>query len=220
MNSQTMSNKTPYFIGICGGSASGKTSIAKTISSNVNGQVPIISLDWYYLPIEKEAGPTHNWDHPDSFDWKLINQHLDTWIRGEGVMTPRHDYAEYKQIYNVELVKAAPVMIFEGILAFADKNVRSKLDLLIYVKCDNDTALKRRLIRDVEERKYNYEDVVERYFTHVKPAFHDFIEPAEKLAHITLVNNSHDSISGGIINHKGVDHIVDAVKYKLYNHKK
>lgn len=207
----------PYFIGICGGSASGKSSIARAISAEVGGVVPIICLDWYYKDLEdKTLGPTHNWDHPNSFDWDHLIDNLIKWKRGEQVYAPRHDYSKYQKIENYERIDAAPVMILEGILAFENPQIREMLDLMIYVKCDPDTALKRRIIRDVHERGYDVNEILTRYTEHVKPAFETYIAPAERIADFTVYNNGDSGInSGDKIIHRGTHMIAEFVKFKL-----
>src|SRR6185312_84303 len=100
MDSRTKNTtQRPIFIGVAGGSASGKTSIAKRIGEKIHGNTPIISMDWFYRPLEdKSQGSTHNWDDPNSFNVELIISTLQGWKDGMGQWTPRHDYAKYEQI--------------------------------------------------------------------------------------------------------------------------
>lgn len=200
------------FIGIAGASASGKTSIAKTLAERFGGSVPIISQDWYYRALDdKSLGPTHNWDIPSSFNRELILESIKSWKSGKPVWTPRHDYAAYEQIDNVELVRPSPVMIFEGILAFEDPEIAKLLDLKIYVDCDPDVALGRRVLRDTNERGYKLELVLERYRTHVKPAFETYILPMKKLADVIIPNNGSD----GVYNMNSIDIIESYIQNKL-----
>ena len=74
---------------IGGGSASGKTYVLnKVLEQLPSDKVAHISIDDYYkdfsiLPFEERA--KINFDHPKSFDWKLMNQqvtyshHLKKW---------------------------------------------------------------------------------------------------------------------------------------------
>lgn len=199
-------------IGVGGRSAAGKSEITIEIEKRFGGRVPIISQDWYYKSLEdKSLGPSHNWDVPDSFNKELILQSLRRWKAGESVWTPRHDYANYEQLENQEKINSAPVMIFEGILAFEDPEIAELLDLKIYVECDEDVALGRRINRDVTDRGYDIRLICERYFSHVKPAFERYILPMKKRADIIIPNNG----STGVSNTKSIDIIVTYIRGML-----
>lgn len=179
----------PKIIGIAGGSASGKSSLARALSNKFKFRVPVISQDWYYCELaNKSLGPTHNWDEPSSFDMTAIASALRLWKAGLGVSTPRHNYNDYSRTHNVEWIDSAPVMIFEGILAFQDPEIASLLDYKVYIDCDVDIALGRRIKRDQIERGYTYDDIMTRYESHVKPAFDSHIAPLRKIADIVINN--------------------------------
>ena len=38
-----------------------------------------------------EINKTHNFDHPDSIDWPLLNECLDTLLKGEKYTAPLYD---------------------------------------------------------------------------------------------------------------------------------
>lgn len=205
-----------FFIAFAGVSSCGKTSAAVAVAKALGG-IPVISLDQYYLPLDDpKEGPRHNWDHPDAFDWTLVNSHIDAWKCGESVMVPTHDYASYSQIYNHARVDSAPVMIFEGILAFADSQLRSKFDLCVYIECDADVAYGRRLLRDISQRGYSHEEILKRYHEHVKQMAELYIEPTKKYADIIVLNNGTDGLTrDGTITHRGLNHIVQYGMVKL-----
>jgi len=51
--------------------------------------------------------------------------------------------------------------------------------------------MKRRILRDGEERGYDLSDVLYRYEHHVMPAYHQFVEPSKKKADFIIPNESH-----------------------------
>ena len=66
-------------IGIAGGSGSGKTTVVKAITGQLKENVVIIPQDSYYkdsshLPLEERQKV--NFDHPDSIDFRLLNEQL------------------------------------------------------------------------------------------------------------------------------------------------
>ena len=60
-----------FVVGIAGGSASGKTTIADQIQQYFGDQIEVIRHDSYYLPhndMTYEERTHLNYDHPSSFD--------------------------------------------------------------------------------------------------------------------------------------------------------
>ena len=76
------------------------------------------------------------------------------------------------------LLSGANVLIFEGILAFHDKEVLDLLDMKVFVDTDPDIRLSRRLKRDITIRGRDMKGVLEQYNRHVKPAFDYYIAPS------------------------------------------
>ena len=77
-----MQVKRPVIIGIAGGSASGKTSIAKKLykAFEQSNSVNIIKEDDYYkdqshMPMEERVKT--NYDHPFAFDHDLLLEQID-----------------------------------------------------------------------------------------------------------------------------------------------
>ena len=70
--------KEPFFIGICGGSASGKTTVAANIIKQLDVQwVTLLSMDSFYKVLNQEQHEAaekneYNFDHPDAFDFELL----------------------------------------------------------------------------------------------------------------------------------------------------
>jgi uridine kinase len=54
----------------------------------------------------------------------------------------------------------ADIILVEGILALYDERIRNLLNYKIFVHCDNDIRLCRRIIRDVEERGREVEGIL------------------------------------------------------------
>jgi uridine kinase len=80
-----------------------------------------------------------------------------------------------------QVIESAEVVLFEGILVLYLPDVRSLLQMKLFVDLDSDTRLARRVLRDVKERGRSLEQVLDRYDTLVKPAFEDFTLPVYSL---------------------------------------
>ena len=78
------------------------------------------------------------------------------------------------------------MIIVEGILVLADRDLRDHLDLKIYVDTDPDVRLARRLGRDIEERGRSTASVLEQYFEFVRPMYLEFVEPSKRYADLII----------------------------------
>ena len=97
-----MSKNKPYLIGICGGSASGKTSAADLII-NYLGQdnCLLFSLDNYYFgPNDEERKhiDDYNFDRPEALDLDLAYQHLTQLINNEPIEMPVYSFNVSKRM--------------------------------------------------------------------------------------------------------------------------
>ena len=80
-------NRKPILIGLAGGSASGKTSIAQILYNTFKptNSVTIIREDDYYKDqshLTFEERKKTNYDHPFAFDHMLMTRQLDELIAG------------------------------------------------------------------------------------------------------------------------------------------
>jgi len=144
-----MKNRTkPYLIGISGGSASGKTSVAQIIFKLIGIEdCVLVSQDSYYKVIPEEQYKNlseYNFDHPHAFDFDLIVEHLTDLLSGKDVNMPVYNFTVSRREKFTNLVKSCNLIIFEGILALYDKRVRNLMDMKIFVDTDSDVRLARR----------------------------------------------------------------------------
>jgi uridine kinase len=185
----TMSSQ-PFLIGVAGGSSSGKTTISERLVELTGEEhVSRIELDSYYLdrsdqPAEERRAM--NYDHPDAFDWPLLNDHIAALVNGASVPVPVYDYAADNRSGDVRIVEPARIIVVDGILVLYDQALRERFDLKIFVDTAADVRFIRRLTRDVAERGRSAESVIEQYLTTVKPAHERFIEPSKRYADVII----------------------------------
>jgi uridine kinase len=151
--------------------------------------VALIKLDSYYvdlgdLPLEERTA--FNFDHPDSFDWPLLNDHLAALTAGAPVPVPIYDYVQYNRSGEVRLARPARIVVVEGILVLWEPTLRERFDLKVFMDTDADLRLIRRLRRDVAERGRTAESVVTQYLEMVRPAHEQFIEPSKRYADVII----------------------------------
>jgi uridine kinase len=180
----------PFIIGVAGGSSSGKTTISERLVE-LTGQehVSLIELDSYYLDRSDEPPEERralNYDHPDAFDWPLLNGHLAALANGVSVPVPIYDYALDNRSGQVRIVEPARIIVVDGILVLWDRALRDRFDLKIFVDTAADVRLIRRLRRDIAERGRTAESVIDQYLATVKPSHERFIEPSKRYADVII----------------------------------
>ncbi|KAI6187228.1 Uridine kinase [Aphelenchoides besseyi] len=211
--------KEPYVIGICGGSASGKTTVARRIIEQLGMPwVTVLSLDSFYNILNEEqkeraARAAYNFDHPDAFDFDLLSETLRRLRSGKSVEVPVYDFSTHSRDKNPKLMYGADVIIFEGILSFFKPEINDLMDLKIFVDTDSDTRLARRMTRDISERGRSIESVMEQYFRFVKPAFDTFIAPAAKVADLIVPRGGSNNVAIELI----VRHVKTQLAYRGYD---
>lgn len=177
-----------FIIGVCGGTAGGKTSVCRRIIQELGDQrVSIVSMDSFYKSLPPNASPsTFNFDHPDAFDYDRFSEVLASLVKGLPTDIPVYSFEKHARLPEVENLVPTPVIIVEGILIFHDKRLRDLMHMKVFVDTDADTRLLRRIRRDIRDRGRTYESVIDQYEATVKPAHDEFIEPTKKFADIII----------------------------------
>lgn len=178
----------PFLIGVAGGTCSGKTTLSEKLAVLAGPQqLSLIKLDSYYNAANgKSLGERErtNYDHPDAFDWDLLNDHLAALTAGAAVPVPVYDFTTHDRTNDVRLVEPAPIVVLEGILVLWEPRLRNRFGLKVFVDTDADLRLIRRLQRDVAERGRSVDSIIEQYLATVRPAHDQFIEPTKRYADV------------------------------------
>jgi uridine kinase len=182
--------KESIVIGIAGGSGSGKSTVANVVLKGVGAQrIAFLQHDAYYkefkdLPLNQRIQT--NFDHPDSLDSDLLIQHILQLKSGQAVELPIYDFTTYTRTEKSITVKPKRVIIVEGILLFAEPNLRKLFDVKIFVDTDADIRFIRRLQRDITERGRKTENVIAQYLSTVRPMHLEFVEPSKRYADVII----------------------------------
>lgn len=191
--------KKPIFIGICGGSGSGKTTIVNKIFSAVpEKSIAILEHDSYYKDqssMSYEQRCRTNYDHPFAFDTDLFVEHIKELKKGKTINKPIYDYGIHNRKQETINVDPKEIIIVEGLLVFYEERIRDLLDIKIYVDTDADIRILRRIIRDINERSRSLESVINQYMDTVRPAHEQFIEPSKKYADIIVTEGGNNLVA-------------------------
>ncbi|XP_035851359.1 uridine-cytidine kinase-like 1 [Sander lucioperca] len=197
--------KEAFVIGLCGGSASGKTTVANKIIEALDVPwVVLLSMDSFYKVLNKEeqelaAKNEYNFDHPDAFDFELLVTVLRKLKKGKSIKVPVYDFTSHCRRKEWKTVYGANVVIFEGILAFANKELLKLLDMKVFVDTDSDIRLIRRLKRDISQRGRDISGIIKQYNKFVKPAFEQYIEPTVQSADIVVPRGGENFVALDLI---------------------
>lgn len=194
---------TPFIIGVAGGSGSGKTTLSNEIRKSVpKNLIEHVPHDAYYRDqshIQMEQRFHTNYDHPDSLETGLLVTHLQQLKNGEVVHIPTYDFTHHNRSKKTVKVVARKIIVIEGILIFADKQLRDMMDMKIFVDTDADLRLARRLVRDVAERGRTFEQGIEQYLLYTKPMHEQFVEPSKRFADIIIPEGGFNTVATEMI---------------------
>ena len=185
-------------IGIAGGTGSGKSTITKRIVEHFGGNISVVTHDNYYKAHDDmtyEERCKLNYDHPDAFENELMIEHLKQLKAGNSVQCPVYDYTVHNRSNDTISIEPAKVIIVEGILILADKQLCDEMDIRVFVDTDADVRILRRIIRDVKKRGRTLDSVVDQYLTTVKPMHEAFVEPSKKNAHVIIPEGGRNQVA-------------------------
>ena len=190
----------PIIIGIAGGSASGKTSISRRLKEQFEDSrsVLIIRQDDYYKdqsdkPMEERVKT--NYDHPFAFDNSLLLRQITELSEGNPIEKPTYDYVHHTRSDVTETCYPCDVLILEGLFVLENEDIRSLLDIKVFVDTDADVRFIRRLVRDTNERGRSVDSVVTQYLNTVRPMHEQFIEPSKRYADIIFPEGGHNAVA-------------------------
>ncbi len=193
----------PLFIGIAGGTGSGKTSVARALSAGLPaGSVAMIEHDAYYRDrsdLSFEERSLLNFDHPESLDNDLFVEHLKRLRAGETVEVPIYDFKTHARLAETRTVEPAPVIIVEGILVFTEAALRDQMDIKIFVDTDADIRLMRRIRRDLEHRGRSFASIRDQYYATVRPMHIEHVEPTKRWADLIVPEGGDNRVALDIL---------------------
>lgn len=181
--------KQALLIGVSGGTGSGKTTFVEMVQQRVgDSSLRVIRQDWYYRNLEhlpKAQRDWRNFDHPDSYERNLLLKHLSDLKAGRAIEAPVYDFRSHTRS-GYRTIGPGRVFIVEGILIFADEELRGCFDLRLYVDAPDDIRLLRRIERDQRERGRTFDSVRSQYLDTVRPGHERYIAPAKVHAHLVI----------------------------------
>lgn len=172
-------------LGIAGGSGSGKSWLADAVVAAFPGQTALMCHDWYYRhngDLDEAAALKLNFDHPRALETSLMCRHLDELLDGRAVDAPVYDYATHSRLEKTRRVEPRPLIIVDGILVLAEKSLRERMTVSVFIETPDDIRLLRRIRRDCAVRRVDVGETLRLYEEFVRPMHKRYVEPSASQA--------------------------------------
>lgn len=185
--------KKIILLGLAGGSASGKSTLAK----NLEEHFPLmlnLSLDHYYLG-KHDMPDRKNYDHPHSLELSLLEKHLALLHQGQSIQRPDYRFALSQRV-GYQTVLPASLVLVEGLFALHE-TLRPHIDYSIFVDASRHCRLERRMHRDIaegrrmvgEEGETTVREKIRGYWErYVEPMYQEHVAPTKAYADLIVVN--------------------------------
>lgn len=170
--------KKPFLVGIAGGTASGKSTLSQQLEQLLADLNPrVFHMDSYFKPADvrpKAAAPiTGKVYLDDNCPETIFHEKL------------REDLA---QAVREDL----DVILIEGLYALWYDWLYEQLDLKLFIDCQADERIVRRLKRNMSQRGLSFDEIAEVYLDMVRYRHEQYIEPTKWRADLIL-NGSNPS---------------------------
>lgn len=189
------------FVGIAGGTGSGKTTFAKKIHEAFPNAI-LVSQDSYYkdlshLPLHERQKT--NFDHPDSLEFDLLKKHLVDLKNGKAVDQPIYNFSKHGRESDTVRINPSEIVVVEGILLLSVPEIRDLFDIKIFIDTDDDIRILRRIERDIKERSRDFYGIKKQYLETVKPMHEAFVEPSKKFADVIIPQGGNNEVALSLV---------------------
>src|SRR6516164_3402167 len=135
-------HRKPYVVGIAGGSASGKSSFLRDLIARLPERAcSVVSQDNYYRMIDeqvRDANGFPNFDLPCAIRREQFFKDLCALIRGEAVVKSEYTFNNRDRSGKLITVEPADVLFIEGLFILHFDEIRSLIDLRVFIDARED----------------------------------------------------------------------------------
>jgi uridine kinase len=187
-----------YTIGIAGGSASGKTTLARALLTRLKDFDPVILSqdryfrDWSDYP-EEERDRVRTANRAEAIQWPAYMDAVRKIQAGEPIQEPAPGTRAAQYESEAITIQPGRVLVLEGLFVLYPEELRELLDLAIYVEVDDSERILRRLMRDARSRGGNLERSVAWLRRDVLPNFPTFTGATKQHADLIVPNLQADN---------------------------
>ncbi len=209
----------PVIIAIGGGSGSGKSSIAAWVAANLCPMsIQIISEDDYHHTQVANTGLDHiNFDDISKKDHELLYKHICALKRGDEIEKPIYNFSTHMREDGVVLVHPSDLIIIEGIHVLYREEIVREVDLSIYIDVPDDIRLARRILRDIEERGRDMNQVISQYLSTVRPMHYKYTHPGRFNADMIVLDERPEITRRTDVSNSELEHIGAPILGRIKN---
>lgn len=173
--------KKPYLVGIAGGTASGKSTLTQRLEELLADlDLCVFHMDSYFKPADvrpKAAAPVTGKIYlDDNCPETIFHEKL------------REDLAREAQAGH-------DVILVEGLYALWYDWLYEQLDLKLFIDCQADERIVRRLKRNISQRGLSFDEIAEVYLDMVRYRHDQYIEPTKWRADLILNGSTPSPLS-------------------------
>ena len=190
---------TKIFIGIAGGTASGKSAIARHLVNYFKHNICAnIKVDSYYHDLKHlsmQEREKINFDSPKSIDFNLLLDHITKLNNNEPIKVPIYDYKTHTRSASYIKVHSQKIIIIEGLYALYNNFIKDILNIKVFVDTEESVRLERRIKRDIKKRQRTYESVIKQFNSMVAPMHNQYVEPTKSHADIIITTGVKNTVA-------------------------
>jgi uridine kinase len=181
----------PIVVAIAGGSATGKSTLARALAAALAELRPVIlGQDRYFRDFaeysEEDRERVRTANHPDAVSWPSFHAALAALCDGESIQEPVPGTRAFQRGEPVCMVGPAGLVLIDGLFALWDERCRSAADVRLYTEVDDDERVLRRIHRDIAERNGELGRIMAWYRRDVKPNFPTYTQATRRYADLII----------------------------------
>ena len=227
-------HKTPFIIGVSGGVAAGKSTIARLLlellkKENPTWKVDLITTAGYILPKQQllEQNIMSKKGFPESYETKTLIQHLKAIKAGEKVATYTYSHLTYDRLVEqFHYIHQPDILIIEGVNIFqvhsqASELVTDYIDYKIYLDValevmkkwyiERFLKLQQSAFQKPESHFYQYKDLTETEAIAIAKQLWTNVNEPNILHNIYPTKNRAD-----LVLHKAENHTITRLTYNKF----